>query len=121
MNNNNNNLFQQVVNQQNQTPPAPPANGFAVAGLVLGVLSLVVFIFNTYIPEFALEGSLAMGVIGIVLSSIARKRGNRTGVCTAGLTTSIISTALNGALAAACFGCFGCPALALCTGCMAGM
>ena len=108
-NNNNGNLFQQVVNQTNQTPPpaSPPAHGFAVTGLVLGILSLVVFIFNTYIPEVAIEGSLAMGIIGIVLASIARKRGNRTGVCTAALTISIISTALNGAIIAACFGCFG--------------
>lgn len=125
MNNRNDpNLFQQVVDRANTPPPGPvepPAKGLAMAGLVLGIVSLAVFVLNTYIPEFALEGSLIMSVIGIVLSLIAKKRGNRTGICTAGLTLSIISAALNGALMAACFGCFGCPAMALCSGCLAGM
>jgi len=116
MNNNNNNLFQQVVNQNNSTPPA---HRMAVTGLVLGIVSLVIFALNHLNPDLALRGSLLLGVVGIVCASIAKKKGNKTNICSSGLVLSIISTALNGAILSACYGCFGCPACALCSGCMA--
>lgn len=65
------------------------ANGLAVAGLVLGIVS-VVFAFL-----FSWVGLIA-GVVGIILSVKGRKSEEKRGMATAGLVLSIIGTALSG-------------------------
>jgi hypothetical protein len=61
----------------------------AVAGLILGILSLV----GGWIPGVNVFPMWLLGVVGIILSSIARKK-QKTGVATAGLVLSIIGTIL---------------------------
>jgi|GEM_PF-1432514 len=116
--NNNNNLFNTVVND---TQPTPPAHGMAIASMVLGITSLVLLVVDSVLPEISLPGSLALAIVGIVLASIAKKRGNNTGIRKAGFVTSIIGTALNGAMFAAVCAVFGCTGCAVCSGIIAGM
>ena len=59
----------------------------AVASLVLGILSIL--------DPFIILG-LILGIIGIVLAVMAKKRGFFGGMATAGLVLSIIGLALNG-------------------------
>jgi hypothetical protein len=59
----------------------------AVAGLILGIISLVGGWFAGPFPLWLL------GIVGIILSSIARKK-QKSGVATAGLVLSIIGTVL---------------------------
>lgn len=68
-----------------------PGKGMSVAGLVLGIISLVLFwvpLFNTL--------ALILGIVGIILSAKGKKKsaavGAPTGVGTAGLVLSIIGT-----------------------------
>lgn len=76
------------------------SNGFAIASLVLGIVSLV---FNF----FALQVfGLILGIVGIVLGVIAKKK-NPTGMATAGLVLSIIGTVLCALLFIACAACVG--------------
>ncbi len=116
--NNNDNLFNTVVND---IQPEPPAKGLALAGMILGIASLAVPVLDWFLTEVSLPGSLAMAIVGIVLSSIAKKRGNNTGIRKAGTVTSIIGTALNGALTAAFCAMCGMTGCAVCAGVMAGM
>jgi hypothetical protein len=60
-----------------------------VAGLILGILSLI----GAWIPIVNVFPMWLLGVVGIILSAIARKRGEG-GVATAGLVLSIIGTIL---------------------------
>ena len=77
-----------MMEERQQYQPAPPANGKAIASLVLGILSII-------IPWVG----FILGIIGIVLANKAFKeianyqQGGR-GMAVAGLTTSIIGTAL---------------------------
>ena len=69
-------------------PPQPqPGKGMAVASLVLGILSILD-------PTIIL--GIFLGVIGVVLAVMAKKRGFLGGMATAGLVLSIIGIALNG-------------------------
>jgi hypothetical protein len=61
----------------------------AVAGLILGILSLV----GGVIPGVNVFPLWLLGIVGIVLSSVARKK-EKSGVATAGLVLSIIGTIL---------------------------
>ena len=58
----------------------------AVASLVLGIISLLGFLFSTWI-------GLIAGIVGIVLATMAKKAG-QPGPATAGLVLSIIGTTL---------------------------
>ena len=64
----------------------------AVAGLVLGILSLI----GGSIPGVNAFPMWLLGIVGIILSAIARskaqKEGQPTGIATAGLVLSIIGT-----------------------------
>lgn len=112
------NLFNTVVKD---TQPTPPSHGMAIASMVLGIASLVLLVINNFLAEVSIPGSLAMAIVGIVLASIAKKRGNNTGIRKAGLITSIVGTALNGALFAAFCAMCGFTGCAVCSGIMAGM
>ena len=85
------------------TPPPPPlpipsqtvgqTNGFAIASLVLGILSII--------PGVYL-GGLVMGILAIVFSRMATTRINATpgrmngqGLATAGLITGIVGLSLS--------------------------
>jgi len=74
----------------------------AVAGLVLGILSLI----GGSIPVANAFPMWLFGVIGIILSSIARKR-EKSGIATAGLVLSIIGTVYAFTLFLACVICAG--------------
>jgi len=58
-----------------------------VAGLILGILSLI----GSGIPGVNVFPMWVLGIVGIILSAIARKKGEG-GVATAGLVLSIIGT-----------------------------
>lgn len=114
-------LFNTVVTNTQPEPAAPPANGLAIAGMVLGIVSLVLLLVNNLFPEISIPGSLVTAIVGLVLSCVAKKRGNNTGIRKAGFITSLVGTVLNGALAAALFALCGCASCALCSGLMAGI
>ena len=65
-------------------------NGFAVASLVLGIVSVVFCFFGTW----AIIG-LATGIVGIVLA-VKGQKSPKKGLATAGLVLSIIGVALCG-------------------------
>ena len=62
-------------------------HGYAVASLVLGILSIV-FCCCWYI-------GLILGVVGLILAIIAKKNGNQEGICKAGLVLNIIGVAIS--------------------------
>ena len=62
-------------------------HGFAVASLVLGIVS-VVLCCCTWV-------GIVCGIVGLVLSILARKAGNTETICKAGLILSIIGLALS--------------------------
>lgn len=62
-------------------------HGYAVASLVLGILSIV-FCCCWYL-------GLILGVVGLVLAIVAKKNGNDEGICKAGLVLSIIGVAIS--------------------------
>jgi hypothetical protein len=72
-------------------PQAPGNPGLAVAGLVLGIISLLA-------PIICGVFSLPIGIAGIICSVLgrnqARERGVSTSMATAGLVCSIIGTVL---------------------------
>ena len=57
-------------------------HGYAIASLVLGILSVVF--------SCCYGIGFILGVVGLVLAILARKSGNKEGVCTAGIILSII-------------------------------
>jgi len=63
--------------------PKHPLHGFAIASLVLGIVAMV-------LPVPVL-GAL-IGVIGLVFAIVAKTKGHRGGMSTAGLVVSIIGT-----------------------------
>jgi len=84
-----NNFYQdhtdEVVNAENnyqQEAASNGANGFQIAGLVLGILSIVSGCC------YGIPG-LLFGIIGLILSIVGNKRG-RNGVGTAALVCSIV-------------------------------
>ena len=83
-------------NQQNQysapqppQPPAggvnPPGHGMAIASMIMGILSLVLWCLCI--------GYVVFGPLGIIFAVVAKKQGSTSGMATAGLVTSIISIA----------------------------
>lgn len=77
--------------------------GLAVASLVIGILAIVfwfAFGWGTIL-------SIILGIIGIVLSSLSRKKGNTGGMKTAGLVLSIIATVIGSVIFLSCVACYG--------------
>ena len=74
----------------------------AVAGLVLGILSLI----GGSIPGANAFPMWLFGIVGIILSAIARKK-EKSGIATAGLVLSIIGTVLALITFIACAVCLG--------------
>jgi hypothetical protein len=75
-------------------------NVMAIAGLVLGILSLV----GGSIPVANAFPMWLFGIVGIILSAIARKK-EKSGIATAGLVLSIIGTILSFIFFLACVAC----------------
>ena len=89
-------LVQQPARVPYQHVPLPPhmleqvnqkGKGFAVAGLVLGIVSVVCCIFS-YI-------SAVVGVLGLIFSALAVQRPNGKGMGIAGLVLSIVGIGLS--------------------------
>lgn len=85
---------EQVPCQAYVTPEAEPSKGMAIASLVLGILSLIVF-------------PIITGTLGIIFGGIAKKNGNKSGNATAGIVCGIIGLA-SWVLIVACCTCFTC-------------
>ena len=68
-------------------------NPLAIAGLVLGIASVVFAFLYVWV-------GLVAGIVGIVLSVKGRKVPAKKGMATAGLVLSIIGTSLSGVLVA---------------------
>lgn len=77
------------------------SNGFAIASLVLGIVSIVFSLIGLSFPF-----GLIIGIVGIVLGVMAKKK-NPTGMATAGLVLSIIGTILCALIFIACAACIG--------------
>ena len=80
----------------------------AVASLVLGIVSVVVAVF---ISGFGWVGTI-IGIVGIVLGALAKKKDPTNKMGTAGLVLSIIGTVLGILLYVACVACLGAAAAA---------
>jgi hypothetical protein len=80
----------------------------AVAGLILGILSLV----GGWIPGVNTFPMWLFGIVGIIISAIARKK-EPSGMATAGLILSIIGTVLAFFFWIACIICVGAAAASL--------
>ena len=74
---------------QYQAPQPPlgggkePGHGMAVASLVMGILSLVLWCICL--------GYIIFAPLGIIFAAVAKKQGSTSGMSTAGLVTSIVS------------------------------
>ena len=80
------------MNQDYHT--SPPGRGFAIASLVLGIISI-------------LFAGIILGPLGIIFAVVASNQGYKGGMLTAGLVCSIIGTSLAVML---CVACIFCPA-----------
>ena len=99
-------------NQFNNTPnPTPVKNGkgLSIAGMVCGIVACVLAWF--YMVNIA---ALALGIVGLVCSSMGRKQaklaGSTSGIATAGLVLAIIGTAVAGIGFLSCTLCVLCAA-----------
>ena len=116
----------QPAQQQDQTVYGPPASWDAddggnrkadhtkaVLSLVLGIVGVVIYwpsFFLLYVLSAPskvalLAGSIVgavLGIVGLVLSSMAKKAGNREGIRTAGFVLSLIAIILNVVYFATC-------------------
>lgn len=91
--------------QQPIVAQAQPAKPLAIVGMVCGIVSLVFCWFGTG----AITGLLA-GIAGIICSTLAKKKGNESGMVKAGIIMSIIGTILSGIFFIACTACVACAA-----------
>ncbi len=91
-----------------------PGRGFAIVSFIMGILALlgiITFGFFFYIPVWDMVPygvGIVAGIMGTILGSIARRKGDTSGFAVAGLVMSIVSLAILGLLFAACVGCAGC-------------
>lgn len=72
-----------------------------VASLVLGIVSLAC---GCFLPSLQWVGSI-VGLVGIILGALGRKKTEKKGVATAGLVCSIIGFVLSTILFIACVAC----------------
>jgi len=84
-------MYQQPMYQQPMQPVAVPGKGLGVAGMILGILSLVFFC----IPYIGFPLSVVSLILSIVGKAKAGSAGQSNGMAIAGLICSIISLALN--------------------------
>lgn len=105
-----NTVEQQTAPQYTAPQPdtAPEASNagkpFHITSLVLGILSLILSLFPLGMASII---PLIMGVVGIVMYVVGKKRGTRSGAGTAGLVTSILGVILAGITFVACVACQG--------------
>ena len=89
---------------ENMISPPPsadqPGKGYAIASLVLGIISIV-FIF-----VFPIIGLIA-GIVGVVSASMSKKRGYVGGLQTGGFVCSLIGLIINACFFVACVACAG--------------
>ena len=82
---------QYYAQQPMQQPTGVPGKGLGVAGMVLGIISLVFICFVPYV-------ALICAIVGLILSIVgmakAKGAGMKNGMAVAGLVCSIISLAL---------------------------
>lgn len=78
--------------QQGYPQPAAPANGLAIGGMICGIASIVASIFSATIIVGIL--GVVLGAVAIVLSVLAKKKGNQGGMATAGIACGIVGAAL---------------------------
>ena len=91
---------QQPIQPVRSAPVSQPAKPLAIIGMICGIASLVMFwMYGT---------GLIPGIAAIICSSIAKKKGNMSGMAKAGLITGIIGTVLNGVSALGCGALYGC-------------
>lgn len=67
--------------QYGYSQPAAPGHGFAIAGMVCGIVSLLMF-------------TLVTGTLGIVFGVVAKNKGNSSGMATAGIVCGAIGLGL---------------------------
>lgn len=95
-------MYQPAMVQQPFAYGVDPYSGKALAGLILGIIGLTVWL----IPFVGSPSAIVCAIIGIVLSAQGRNSPTRGGMATAGLVLSIIAVAFV-------------PLLLLCSGGMA--
>ena len=71
--------------------PAQPGKGLAIAGMVLGIISLLCFPYIT-------------GVLAVIFGAVAKNKGCKSGMATAGIVCGIIGVALWLLMLLACSG-----------------
>ena len=88
-----------------QTAPpvhSPPTNGMAIAGFILGLVSVLsIFPCGLFMSVLAIIIATPCSIIGIILSALSRKHPSQRGLGTAGLILSICGLCLSLLAAAA--------------------
>ncbi len=79
-----------------------PGKGAAVASLVLGIISVVLWFFG-----YSAVVSVILGIIGLVLASNSKKAGYNGGLRTAGFVLSLIGLIGGALFFIACVACVG--------------
>jgi hypothetical protein len=106
MNENNENIPQQNENPQPNVAPQPngtvPGKGAATASMVCGIIAVVFWFFGV-----SAIVSVVLGIIGLVLSSKAKKEGFVGGMNTAGFVLSLIGLIGGAIIFVACVACAG--------------
>jgi len=74
--------YQQQYQQPYQQPYKPPANGLAIASMVLGIVSFICY-------------GIVTGPLAIIFGAVAKSKGNTGKMATAGLVLGIIAFALS--------------------------
>lgn len=80
-----------VYSENAEKVPAP--KGYSIASMVLGIASIVCCCCVGYIP-FVFIAPLLFGIAALVLRSVAKKKGAKDGMMTAGLICGISGIAL---------------------------
>lgn len=80
-----------------------PGKGQAIASLVLGIVAVVFWFFGV-----GSLLSLILGIVGLVLASMAKKAGFEGGIRTAGFVLSLIGTIGGAIVFVTCVACIGC-------------
>lgn len=80
-----------------------PGKGAAIGSLVCGIVSIVFWFFG--ITSIL---SLILGIVGLILSSSAKKAGYNEGLRTAGFVLSLLGTIFGALIFVSCVACAGC-------------
>jgi len=73
---------------QPQPQMTQPGKGLAIGSMVLGIVGLVIGLL------FSMLVGIICGIVGIILAAVAKKKGFKGGMATAGLVLSIITVAV---------------------------